>query len=130
MWHQLCTYKRRGVLKFSSNVAIFFLQRFQFLHSQWLLCILFYFPRSGTGYIKARSAAAALIALSGDTLLAKYRGGKCRILYTAWNTECWEKSPLWFFYFKREYSSAIQKVNYVDRLEKGWCTRILFHQYP
>ncbi|XP_061234396.1 dystrotelin isoform X1 [Neopsephotus bourkii] len=31
------------------------------------------YDRSGTGYIKARSAAAALIALSGDTLLAKYR---------------------------------------------------------
>ncbi|XP_064309392.1 dystrotelin [Phalacrocorax carbo] len=31
------------------------------------------FDRSGTGYIKTRSAAAALIALSGDTLLAKYR---------------------------------------------------------
>ncbi|NXG78975.1 DYTN protein, partial [Baryphthengus martii] len=28
---------------------------------------------SGTGYIKTRPAAAALIALSGDTLLAKYR---------------------------------------------------------
>ncbi|NXK84458.1 DYTN protein, partial [Amazona guildingii] len=31
------------------------------------------YDRSGTGYIKARSAAVALIALSGDTLLAKYR---------------------------------------------------------
>ncbi|XP_065526184.1 dystrotelin [Lathamus discolor] len=31
------------------------------------------YDRSGTGYIKARSAAAALVALSGDTLLAKYR---------------------------------------------------------
>ncbi|KAM7096782.1 dystrotelin [Ciconia maguari] len=31
------------------------------------------YDRSGTGYIKMRSAAAALIALSGDTLLAKYR---------------------------------------------------------
>ncbi|XP_005144711.2 dystrotelin [Melopsittacus undulatus] len=31
------------------------------------------YDRSGTGYIKARSAAAALIALSRDTLLAKYR---------------------------------------------------------
>ncbi|KFP14825.1 Dystrotelin, partial [Egretta garzetta] len=31
------------------------------------------YDRSGTGYIKIRSAAAALIALSGDTLLAKYR---------------------------------------------------------
>ncbi|XP_054065341.1 dystrotelin [Rissa tridactyla] len=31
------------------------------------------YDRSGTGYIKTRSAAAALIALSGDTLLAKYR---------------------------------------------------------
>ncbi|CAN0135320.1 unnamed protein product [Bubo scandiacus] len=29
--------------------------------------------KSGTGYIKTRSAAAALFALSGDTLLAKYR---------------------------------------------------------
>ncbi|XP_005520075.2 PREDICTED: dystrotelin [Pseudopodoces humilis] len=31
------------------------------------------YDRSGTGYIKTRSAAAALISLSGDTLLAKYR---------------------------------------------------------
>ncbi|KFP82980.1 Dystrotelin, partial [Acanthisitta chloris] len=31
------------------------------------------YDRSGTGYVKARSAAVALIALSGDTLLAKYR---------------------------------------------------------
>ncbi|XP_048809774.1 dystrotelin [Lagopus muta] len=31
------------------------------------------YDSSGTGYIKTRSAAAALIALSGDTLLAKYR---------------------------------------------------------
>ncbi|XP_009480929.2 dystrotelin [Pelecanus crispus] len=31
------------------------------------------YDRSGTGYIKTRSAAAALIALSGDTPLAKYR---------------------------------------------------------
>ncbi|KFP67503.1 Dystrotelin, partial [Cariama cristata] len=31
------------------------------------------YDRSGTGYIRTRSAAAALIALSGDTLLAKYR---------------------------------------------------------
>ncbi|NXK54327.1 DYTN protein, partial [Chauna torquata] len=31
------------------------------------------YDRSGTGYIKTRSAAAALIALSGDNLLAKYR---------------------------------------------------------
>ncbi|NWH72907.1 DYTN protein, partial [Piaya cayana] len=31
------------------------------------------YDRSGTGYIKTRSAAAALIALSGDTLLAKYK---------------------------------------------------------
>ncbi|XP_032549107.1 dystrotelin [Chiroxiphia lanceolata] len=31
------------------------------------------YDRSGTGYVKIRSAAAALIALSGDTLLAKYR---------------------------------------------------------
>ncbi|XP_074001836.1 dystrotelin [Numenius arquata] len=31
------------------------------------------YDRSRTGYIKTRSAAAALIALSGDTLLAKYR---------------------------------------------------------
>ncbi|XP_040459670.1 dystrotelin isoform X1 [Falco naumanni] len=31
------------------------------------------YDRSGTGYIKTRSAAAALIALSGGTLLAKYR---------------------------------------------------------
>ncbi|KAM6268885.1 dystrotelin [Porphyrio hochstetteri] len=31
------------------------------------------YDRSGTGYIKTRPAAAALIALSGDTLLAKYR---------------------------------------------------------
>ncbi|KAM6398016.1 dystrotelin [Pluvialis apricaria] len=31
------------------------------------------YDRSGTGYIKTRSAAAALIALSGDALLAKYR---------------------------------------------------------
>ncbi|KFV40985.1 Dystrotelin, partial [Tyto alba] len=31
------------------------------------------YDRSGTGYVKTRSAAAALIALSGDTLLAKYR---------------------------------------------------------
>nr|XP_025968200.1 dystrotelin [Dromaius novaehollandiae] len=31
------------------------------------------YDRSGTGYIKTRSAAAALIALSGDSLLAKYR---------------------------------------------------------
>ncbi|XP_039926016.1 dystrotelin isoform X1 [Hirundo rustica] len=30
-------------------------------------------PRSGTGYVTTRSAAAALISLSGDTLLAKYR---------------------------------------------------------
>ncbi|NWW47481.1 DYTN protein, partial [Pedionomus torquatus] len=31
------------------------------------------YDRSGTGYIRTRSAAAALVALSGDTLLAKYR---------------------------------------------------------
>ncbi|KAJ7408062.1 hypothetical protein WISP_123095 [Willisornis vidua] len=31
------------------------------------------YDRSGTGYVKFRSAAAALVALSGDTLLAKYR---------------------------------------------------------
>ncbi|XP_051480083.1 dystrotelin isoform X2 [Apus apus] len=31
------------------------------------------YDRSGTGYIKTKSAATALIALSGDTLLAKYR---------------------------------------------------------
>lgn len=31
------------------------------------------YDRSGTGHIKTRSAAAALIALSRDTLLAKYR---------------------------------------------------------
>ncbi|KFP88587.1 Dystrotelin, partial [Apaloderma vittatum] len=31
------------------------------------------YDRSGTGYIKTKSAAAALIALSGDILLAKYR---------------------------------------------------------
>ncbi|KFU84943.1 Dystrotelin, partial [Chaetura pelagica] len=31
------------------------------------------YDRSGTGYIKTKSAAAALIALSGDALLAKYR---------------------------------------------------------
>ncbi|NXG23642.1 DYTN protein, partial [Grallaria varia] len=31
------------------------------------------YDRSGTGYVKIRSAAAAIIALSGDTLLAKYR---------------------------------------------------------
>ncbi|NXK37500.1 DYTN protein, partial [Piprites chloris] len=31
------------------------------------------YDRSGTGYVKIRSAAAALIALSGDTLHAKYR---------------------------------------------------------
>ncbi|XP_068264325.1 dystrotelin [Nyctibius grandis] len=31
------------------------------------------YDRTGTGYVKTRSAAAALIALSGDTLLAKYR---------------------------------------------------------
>ncbi|XP_071417961.1 dystrotelin isoform X3 [Pithys albifrons albifrons] len=31
------------------------------------------YDRSGTGYVKFRSAAAALIALSGDSLLAKYR---------------------------------------------------------
>ncbi|NXK92145.1 DYTN protein, partial [Formicarius rufipectus] len=31
------------------------------------------YDRSGTGYVKIRSVAAALIALSGDTLLAKYR---------------------------------------------------------
>ncbi|NXL85588.1 DYTN protein, partial [Alectura lathami] len=31
------------------------------------------YDRTGMGYIKTRSAAAALIALSGDTLLAKYR---------------------------------------------------------
>ncbi|XP_009673068.1 dystrotelin isoform X2 [Struthio camelus] len=31
------------------------------------------YDRSGTGYIRTRSAAAALIALSGDSLLAKYR---------------------------------------------------------
>ncbi|XP_016155482.1 PREDICTED: dystrotelin [Ficedula albicollis] len=31
------------------------------------------YDRSGTGYVKTRSAAAALISLSGDTLLAKYR---------------------------------------------------------
>uniref|UniRef100_A0A8C3GQ95 Dystrotelin n=1 Tax=Cairina moschata TaxID=8855 RepID=A0A8C3GQ95_CAIMO len=40
------------------------------------------YDRSGTGYIKTRSVAAALIALSRDTLLAKYRGGKCTVLYT------------------------------------------------
>ncbi|NXU39632.1 DYTN protein, partial [Drymodes brunneopygia] len=34
------------------------------------------YDRSGTGYVKARSAAAALISLSGDTLLTKYRDGK------------------------------------------------------
>ncbi|XP_059708324.1 dystrotelin [Haemorhous mexicanus] len=32
------------------------------------------YDRSGTGYVKTRSVAAALISLSGDTLLAKYRG--------------------------------------------------------
>ncbi|NXR61899.1 DYTN protein, partial [Rhadina sibilatrix] len=31
------------------------------------------YDRSGTRYVKTRSAAAALISLSGDTLLAKYR---------------------------------------------------------
>ncbi|NXI75296.1 DYTN protein, partial [Rhipidura dahli] len=31
------------------------------------------YDRSGTGYVKTRSAAAALISLSGDALLAKYR---------------------------------------------------------
>ncbi|XP_062354582.1 dystrotelin [Cinclus cinclus] len=31
------------------------------------------YDRSGTGYVKTRSAAAALISLSGDSLLAKYR---------------------------------------------------------
>ncbi|NXH17009.1 DYTN protein, partial [Bucco capensis] len=31
------------------------------------------YDRTATGYIKTRCAAAALIALSGDTLLAKYR---------------------------------------------------------
>uniref|UniRef100_K7GIH5 Dystrotelin n=1 Tax=Pelodiscus sinensis TaxID=13735 RepID=K7GIH5_PELSI len=31
------------------------------------------YDRSGTGFIKARSAAAALIALSGDSLLTKYK---------------------------------------------------------
>ncbi|NXJ25367.1 DYTN protein, partial [Dicrurus megarhynchus] len=31
------------------------------------------YDRAGTGYVKTRSAAAALISLSGDTLLAKYR---------------------------------------------------------
>ncbi|NXT64715.1 DYTN protein, partial [Chaetops frenatus] len=31
------------------------------------------YDRSETGYVKTRSAAAALISLSGDTLLAKYR---------------------------------------------------------
>ncbi|NXN93056.1 DYTN protein, partial [Rhinopomastus cyanomelas] len=31
------------------------------------------YDRSGTGYIEIRSATAALVALSGDTLLAKYR---------------------------------------------------------
>ncbi|NXK58285.1 DYTN protein, partial [Sylvietta virens] len=31
------------------------------------------YDRSGTGYVKTRSAAAALISLSGDTLLTKYR---------------------------------------------------------
>ncbi|NXX34153.1 DYTN protein, partial [Nicator chloris] len=31
------------------------------------------YDRSGTGYVKTRSAAPALISLSGDTLLAKYR---------------------------------------------------------
>ncbi|XP_054134482.1 dystrotelin [Melozone crissalis] len=31
------------------------------------------YDRSGTGYVRTRSAAAALISLSGDTLLAKYR---------------------------------------------------------
>ncbi|NWV83405.1 DYTN protein, partial [Dasyornis broadbenti] len=31
------------------------------------------YDRSGRGYVKTRSAAAALISLSGDTLLAKYR---------------------------------------------------------
>ncbi|NWW14189.1 DYTN protein, partial [Oreocharis arfaki] len=31
------------------------------------------YDRSGTGYVKTRAAAAALVSLSGDTLLAKYR---------------------------------------------------------
>ncbi|NXD08795.1 DYTN protein, partial [Nothocercus nigrocapillus] len=37
--------------------------------------------RSGTGYIKTQSAAAALIALSGDSLLVKCRGGKDIIFF-------------------------------------------------
>ncbi|NWH30618.1 DYTN protein, partial [Chloropsis hardwickii] len=31
------------------------------------------YDRSGAGYVKTRSAAAPLVSLSGDTLLAKYR---------------------------------------------------------
>ncbi|NXY22645.1 DYTN protein, partial [Atrichornis clamosus] len=38
-----------------------------------LSLLLAMYDRSGTGYVKTRSAAAALISLSGDTLLAKYR---------------------------------------------------------
>uniref|UniRef100_A0A8C0APV7 Dystrotelin n=1 Tax=Buteo japonicus TaxID=224669 RepID=A0A8C0APV7_9AVES len=52
------------------------------------------YDRSGTGYIKTRSAAAALIALSGDTLLAKYRGVKCMILYTVLNSAIVEEKFL------------------------------------
>uniref|UniRef100_A0A8C3P1F5 ZZ-type domain-containing protein n=1 Tax=Cyanoderma ruficeps TaxID=181631 RepID=A0A8C3P1F5_9PASS len=52
------------------------------------------YDRSGTGYVKTRSAAAALISLSGDTLLAKYRGGKCMILYTVLNAAIVEEKFL------------------------------------
>uniref|UniRef100_A0A8C5TQA8 Dystrotelin n=1 Tax=Malurus cyaneus samueli TaxID=2593467 RepID=A0A8C5TQA8_9PASS len=52
------------------------------------------YDRSGTGYVKTRSAAAALIALSGDTLLAKYRGKKCMILYTVLNAAIVEEKFL------------------------------------
>uniref|UniRef100_A0A8C4KJ68 Dystrotelin n=1 Tax=Dromaius novaehollandiae TaxID=8790 RepID=A0A8C4KJ68_DRONO len=52
------------------------------------------YDRSGTGYIKTRSAAAALIALSGDSLLAKYRGGKDTVLYTVLNSAIVEEKFL------------------------------------
>uniref|UniRef100_A0A674HZG7 Dystrotelin n=1 Tax=Terrapene triunguis TaxID=2587831 RepID=A0A674HZG7_9SAUR len=55
------------------------------------------YDRTGTGFIKARSAAAALIALSGDSLLTKYKGGKNRpidILFQVLNSAIGEEKFL------------------------------------
>uniref|UniRef100_A0A8C4VYN4 Dystrotelin n=1 Tax=Gopherus evgoodei TaxID=1825980 RepID=A0A8C4VYN4_9SAUR len=48
------------------------------------------YDRTGTGFIKARSAAAALIALSGDSLLTKYKGGENRPFHTLLKVLCTE----------------------------------------